>query len=53
MLYNLACFEALAGRRADALGHLARAVEVDPRATEWAATDDDLAALRDDPGFPV
>jgi tetratricopeptide (TPR) repeat protein len=47
VLYNLACFETLAGREDDALAHLERAFELRPEAREWAANDDDLAALRD------
>ena len=53
VLFNLACFEALAGRRADALAHLRRAIELEPRAREWANTDSDLDSLRDDPEFPA
>lgn len=52
MLFNLACFEAQAGRRDEALGHLRRAVEADPKVREWAKTDKDLDPLRDDPAFP-
>lgn len=52
LLYNLACYEALAGRRAEALDHLRRAFELDPKTREWAATDSDLDSLRDDPAFP-
>ena len=52
LLYNLACFEALAGRRGDALEHLRRAVELDPEAREWAQDDSDFDAIRDDPAFP-
>jgi thioredoxin-like negative regulator of GroEL len=48
VLYNLACCEALAGRREDALAHLARAVEGDPRMREWAANDSDLDSIRDE-----
>jgi quercetin dioxygenase-like cupin family protein len=53
MLYSLACFEALAGRHNDALTHLARAVELEPREAEWAAKDDDFLSIRDDPRFPT
>ena len=53
LLYNLACFEALAGRRDDALAHLGRAIELDRRAREWAKADSDFDSLRDDPDFPV
>jgi hypothetical protein len=52
ILYNLACCEALAGRRADALAHLARSGELDPRVLEWASRDTDLDPIRDEPGFP-
>lgn len=53
MLYSLACFEARAERHDDALAHLQRAVELEPRFTEWAAKDDDLASIRALPGFPT
>jgi tetratricopeptide (TPR) repeat protein len=52
MLFNLACFEAQAGQRGDALAHLRRAVELDPKVREWARTDEDLDPIRDDPAFP-
>jgi tetratricopeptide (TPR) repeat protein len=51
LLYNLACYEALADRGDDALEHLARAIELNPRFREYAEQDDDFAALRDDPRF--
>jgi len=51
LLYNLACYEALAERRDDALAHLARAVELNPRFREFAEQDSDFATLRDDPRF--
>jgi len=51
LLYNLACYEALADRRDDALEHLARAVELNPRFREFAESDSDFAGLRDDPRF--
>ncbi len=53
VLYNLACFEALAGRADDALGHLAGAVAADPRTRDWAHGDEDFASIRDDPRFPA
>jgi tetratricopeptide (TPR) repeat protein len=53
VLYNLACFEALAGRTDAALVHLAEAVEADPRTREWAQTDSDFDAVRSDPRFPT
>jgi tetratricopeptide (TPR) repeat protein len=52
-LYNLACAETLSGRHDDAVAHLRRALELDPRATDWARGDDDFAALRDRPDWPL
>jgi uncharacterized cupin superfamily protein len=49
--YQLACVEAQDGNLDRALDELAKAVERDPRAPGWAATDDDLAALRGDERF--
>jgi hypothetical protein len=46
LYYHLACLEARAGRLDDARAHLARAVELDPRAADNAATDDDLKEVR-------
>jgi uncharacterized Zn-binding protein involved in type VI secretion len=51
--YQLACVEALDGNREAALEELRVAVDGDPRCGEWAKTDDDLASIRDDPGFPA
>ena len=53
MLYSLACFEALGGRHDDALAYLTRAVELDAKVATWAADDDDLASIRELPGFPT
>lgn len=53
VLYNLACCEALAGQHDDALEHLARAAELDPRVVDWARDDSDLAAVRADDRFPA
>lgn len=44
--YQLACFAALDGRLDLAREHLDKALATEPRAREWAETDDDLAALR-------
>jgi uncharacterized Ntn-hydrolase superfamily protein len=46
-LYNLACFESLAGAREDALAHLRRAVALDPSYRELAASDRDFDPIRD------
>jgi uncharacterized Ntn-hydrolase superfamily protein len=47
LLYNLACYESLAGRRDDALAHLRRAVELDESYRALAADDPDFDAVRD------
>jgi tetratricopeptide (TPR) repeat protein len=52
LLYNVACFEALAGRKDDAVAHLRRAFELEPKARQWAESDSDLDAIRDDAAFP-
>jgi hypothetical protein len=48
--YDLACFAARAGRADVAFEHLRRAAE-DTRTSEWAASDEDLDGIRDDPRF--
>ena len=54
LFYNVACFEALAGRREDALEHLRRAYDLAPeKVSEWAPEDSDLDSIRDDPAFPL
>jgi tetratricopeptide (TPR) repeat protein len=53
VLYNLACIEARAGRRVDALLHLQSAVERDPKYAAYARRDSDFAAIRREPGFPA
>jgi len=48
-VYNLACFEALAGRRDDALAHVRRAADLAPeRVRAWAREDPDLDSIRGD-----
>ncbi len=51
--YQLACYHALAGRRAEALAALRVAVEGEPRTRAWAADDADLDSIRDDPAYPA
>jgi tetratricopeptide (TPR) repeat protein len=53
ILYNLACAESRLGETDAAVGHLARAVEIEPRYAEYAQTDEDLEAIRDAAGFPA
>ena len=48
LLYNLACFESLAGKRDDALAHLRRAVELDASYRTLAHSDSDFDAIRAD-----
>jgi uncharacterized Ntn-hydrolase superfamily protein len=47
VLYNLACYEALAGRREPAIVHARRAFALDPSFAELAKTDTDLDSIRD------
>lgn len=51
--YHAACFESLTGNPDQALEHLLRAVELDPKAREWAQDDRDLDSIRDRPEFPT
>jgi tetratricopeptide (TPR) repeat protein len=51
LAYNLACCESLAGRTADAIEHLGRAIEGSDRAREFAAGDSDFDPIRDEPAF--
>ncbi|HKO33492.1 MAG TPA: hypothetical protein VJY85_07080 [Candidatus Limnocylindria bacterium] len=44
--YNIACFQALAGRLDEARPLLRRAFELNPELAEWAKQDTDLTALR-------
>lgn len=50
-LYNLACAESLTGRADAALDHLGKAVQADPRFKKYAKSDEDFAAIKDDPRF--
>lgn len=52
LLYRLANLEALAGRREDALDHLAKAVAQSEPLREQAQTDEAFDSIRGDPGFP-
>ena len=53
LLYNLACFESRAGRHDDALLHLRRSVELEPKFAANAAGDPDFDAIRTSEGFPA
>jgi mannose-6-phosphate isomerase-like protein (cupin superfamily) len=50
-LYNLACCESLAGRKADAIAHLAQAMESRPQLRDLAKEDTDFDPIREEPSF--
>jgi hypothetical protein len=52
VLYNLACFEALAGDTDSALVHLEEAIAIHPEVREWSKSDSDFDSIRADPRFP-
>jgi tetratricopeptide (TPR) repeat protein len=49
--FNAGCFAARAGRADEAIEHLRRALEINPRVKELMATDEDLDSVRDDQRF--
>jgi tetratricopeptide (TPR) repeat protein len=51
LLYNLACCESLAGRTADAVDHLGRAIDRSERSRSYAQDDPDFDPIRDEPAF--
>ena len=51
LLYDLACFESLAGEPEQALAHLTRSVELDHGLRAGAAADSDFDSIRQDPRF--
>jgi uncharacterized Ntn-hydrolase superfamily protein len=51
LLYDLACFECLAGETASALAHARRSLALDPGLRAGMAEDPDFAALADDAEF--
>jgi hypothetical protein len=53
LLYNLACCEALVGRREQALDHLQQALRIRPGLRNYSQSDSDLDSIRDEPGFPA
>ncbi len=50
-LYNLACCESLAGRTADAVEHLRRAIDRSEQFRSYAKGDSDFDPIRDEPAF--
>jgi mannose-6-phosphate isomerase-like protein (cupin superfamily) len=51
VFYNVACAEALVGRKEDALEHLRHAIAGSERFRELARDDSDFDSLRDEPAF--
>ena len=51
ILYDLACYETLAGEHEPAVVHLGRAIELDGGYREAARADEDFAVLRNDVAF--
>ena len=51
LAYNLACVESLAGRTADAIEQLGRAIEKSEKWREYARDDSDFDAIRGEPAF--
>jgi tetratricopeptide (TPR) repeat protein len=52
ILYNVGRAKLLAGRPDEAIVDIRRALELNPALREYAATDDDVASLRDRPDWP-
>jgi len=51
LYFNLACLESLTGRTDEAIGHLRQSLELSDEFLEYAKTDSDLDAIRDEPAF--
>ena len=51
LFYNLACCESLAGRTADAIDHLRRAIDMSERFRAYAKDDSDFDPIRDEQAF--
>jgi tetratricopeptide repeat protein len=51
LLYELACVDALQGRTEAAIENLSASLAAAPRFKKYAAKDDDLSSIRDDPRF--
>jgi hypothetical protein len=50
--YNTACYQALLGKdRAEALGNLRKAFQINGTLKQSASTDEDLVSLKEDPDF--
>ena len=54
ILYNAACYRALAGHGDEAIELLSQAFAADPKPVRrWSAGDSDLDSIRDRPDWPV
>jgi tetratricopeptide (TPR) repeat protein len=51
LVYNLACCESLAGRKADAIEHLRQAIDLSERVRAYAKEDSDFDPIRGEPAF--
>ncbi|MEK6274555.1 MAG: cupin domain-containing protein [Actinomycetota bacterium] len=51
LFYNVACCESLAGRPADAIDHLRRAIDMRERFRAYAKNDSDFDPIREEPAF--
>ena len=51
LYYNVACCESLAGRTADAIGHLRQAIDMWEGCRDMAKEDSDFDPIRDKPAF--
>ena len=51
LYYNVACCESLAGRTADAIEHLSRAIDIWEGCRDMAKADSDFDPIRDQPAF--
>jgi hypothetical protein len=49
--YNVACCESLAGRAADAVEHLRKAIDIWEGCRDMANGDSDFDSIRDEPAF--
>lgn len=50
-LYNLGCYNCLAGKHEEAIEYLSKAFNLDSTVREWARDDSDLLSLQDDERF--
>jgi len=50
-LYNLGCYNCLAGKHDEVIEYIDRAINLDSNIREWAREDSDLTSLQDDERF--